>query len=572
MNPLLFAQRYFGEYKTRGDELIPKLCPFCHGGDNNRDTDTFALNVSNLTYNCKRGNCNVSGTFNQLCEQFGETTKTHEIRTPKQKTYMLPKTQTTQPGNKAEQYLKKRGFSKETWVRRKVSESGGNIVFLYYENGQVVLMKFREPKDHTGEGKKAWREPGGKSVFWGMDDCDPSKPLVIVEGEYDALALDEAGCTNVVSVPSGNKDLDCVENCWEWLQQFKRVIIWPDNDEPGQEMCRKLIKRLGEWRCWVVDSEFKDANDCLKNKGREVVRQSVITAREVPINGLIRLADVETFDYSQYERVPSSLKSINKVVGGYMLGLTSIWTGINSSGKSTFLGQELLTAIDNGYGVCAFSGELPAAIFRYWIDLQAAGPGNITAKHDAIKDKEVYHATPEATKKIREWYYNKFFLYDKFGGVTQDTLLEVFKYAAMRYNCKVFLVDNLMVMVNSGGDKEYYRKQEAFVEAIINFSHDYNVHTHLVAHPRKTDGRVKKVDVMGAGAVTNRPDNVFSVHRNSKEEIKKEGCDSFIDVFKNRIDGQQGDEVAAMFCDKTKRFYQASSLIGRNFEYGWQKN
>jgi len=83
-------------------------------------------------------------------------------------------------------------------------------------------MKFRQPEKYTGNGQKAWREKGGKAVFWGMDECDPKKPLIICEGEFDALALDEAGLENVVSVPSGAEDLTCIASCWDWCNGLSR--------------------------------------------------------------------------------------------------------------------------------------------------------------------------------------------------------------------------------------------------------------------------------------------------------------------------------------------------------------
>ena len=570
-----FADKHLKEYQVKGEEIVPVYCPYCHGGKYGKDKYTFALNEDNGTYNCKRGSCAVAGTFNQLLKDFGEKSADFEIRKPRQKSYQKPTTQTKPASSKVEQYMAKRMISKSTWEARGILESEGNIAFPYYENGEVVLMKFRKPQKHDGKGPKAWREPGGKSVFWGMDDCTPEKPLVIVEGEFDALALNEAGVTNVVSVPSGAEDLDCIDNCWDWLDQFKQIHIWPDNDEPGQAMMRKMVSRLGAWRCYVIESDYKDANECLFYEGAEGVKKACRNAREVPISGLIRLAEVESFDYSQVERVPSSIDAVNEIVGGYMAGMVTIWTGKNSSGKSTFLGQEMLNAIDNNYRVCAYSGELPAPIFRYWIDLQAAGPVAIEAKYDSLKNKEIFKPDPTAIEVIRSWYYDAFFLYDRLGAADEDSLLEVFEYAAKRYDCRVFLVDNLTSMVTSATESNYYRKQSQFVEKIVDFAKLYNAHVHIVAHPRKTEGRLGKNDVMGSGDITNLVDNVISIHRlndDEKNEMKAEKgvkCENFADIFKNRMDGEQEKTVALDFCHKTKRFWQLNNHLGRDFVFGW---
>ncbi len=572
MKPIDLARRHFGEFKEKGDELVPVYCPFCEGGSSH-DKYTFALNAETGTYNCKRGSCNVAGSFRQLQQHFGHEVRqdNFEVMAPQKKKYIPPKSKTQTPGQKVEEYFKLRGISKPTWEAWGVSEHEGNICFPYYENGKLVLLKFRKPEKYTGKGQKAWREEGGKAVFWGMDKCNPRMPLIITEGEFDALAISEAGLPNVVSVPSGAEDLSCVDNCWEWLQQFKRIVVWPDNDEPGQEMCRKLIHKVGAWRCYVVKSAHKDANEALHKEGPEAVLIAVEQAKEVPIAGLIRLADVRAFDYDSVVRVPSSVRAINQLVGGYMGGLLSVWTGENSSGKSTFIGQELLESVDSGHAVCAYSGELPAPVFRYWIDLQAAGPHNLATKNDPFREEKVCYPQPEAVKKIRQWYMDMFFLYDSYGSVTDDTLLKVLEYAAMRYDCKVFLIDNLMATAIESQEKDFYRKQADFVKQVKEFAVKFEVHVHLIAHPRKTQGRLTKMDVAGAAEITNWADNVFGVHRVREGDENYGEFDAIVDVFKNRFSGKQDEDIGLVFEPDSKRFYQPSQTERRAYRYGWQK-
>lgn len=554
MEPRDLAQRHFREFKTHGNELIPTYCPFCGGGQKG-DKHTFALNAESGTYNCKRGSCGVSGSFRQLCEHFGEQIKpNYEYRPRPEVKYVPPATRPQPPANKVEAYLQRRGFSKATWERRGVAEHEGSIAMPYHENGQLVMMKFRPAhKPKQGE-KKGWREKGGKPVFWGMDACTVDKPLVICEGEMDALALDECGIPNVVSVPNGAEDLTCVDLCWEWLDKFSKVIIWTDNDEPGIKLQRNLITRLGAWRCYVVVDKRKDANETLLLDGKDAIRHAIRHSVEVPIDGLIRLADVEPFDYSKATRIRSGIAKLDKTIGGWMTSEVSVWTGINSSGKTTLLNQLLIEAVNQQYAVGIYSGEIPAGVLRYWMDLQAAGT-HIEKRHDQIRDQKVPYPTPQATKKIREWYRNKVFLYDSFGVASEDKLIEVFTYAARRYGCKMFLIDNLMAMIFGGTERDFYLKQGEFVRKIKAFAKQQDVHIHLVAHPRKVTGRLTKMDVAGSGNITNWADNVFSVHRCTPEEKAETGSDALLDVFKNRFMGQQDTTIRLRFSEDNKRFY-----------------
>lgn len=581
MRPLELAAAHFGPTIIRGDEIKPVLCPFCNGGDRH-DKYTFAMNLKTGAYNCMRGSCGVQGSFRELCDHFGEpyepteeARRQYELRRPPAQVYRKPQTKLADPAEKVRAYLATRGISAATMQKRGVRESEGNIVFPYTENGELVLLKFRPARAVAKGERKMWREEGGKAVFWGMDACKPTLPLVVVEGEIDALTLEECGIPNVVSVPSGAEDLTCVDNCWEWLQGFRKVIIWPDNDKPGLEMCRKLIQRLGAWRCSVVSAEPKDANDLLIKSGKKAVVDAFMAAAEVPISGLVRLADVKAFDHESVVRVRSSIPAINAVVGGYMAGQVSIWTGSSGSGKSTFLGQELLAAVNQGHRVCAYSGELPAAVFRYWIDLQAAGRGFLESREDEVRkvagnqDYVVYYPRPDVLPRIHDWYRNLFFLHDALGATTEETLLEVFTYAAMRYGCRVFLVDNLMTTTFAGSERDFYRKQSDFVGKMVEFAHKHECHVHVVAHPRKVEGKLSRLDVSGSGDITNRADNVFSLYRQPTSEQKPGDPAAQLLVLKNRFSGRQDAVVRLDFLADCRRFYMHGK--GDGWTPGWRR-
>lgn len=570
MNPLDLAKKYLYPYRIKGSEISPELCPYCNGGQHG-DKYTFSMHIENGAYNCKRGKCAVTGSFNELLRYFGEQTKNYEIRQPQPSKFVAPKVTVTGLSEKSANYLESRGISKATWELLRVKESNGNLVFPYYENGKLVLVKYRKPEKYTGEGRKAWREKGGKAVFWGMDLVEGNENLLITEGEYDTAALYEAGVRNVVSVPSGAEDLTCVENCWEWLEKFKNICIWPDNDGPGQEMARKLIAKLGVYRCYVVQSDYKDANEALYKAGKEKVKELVRTAREVPIAGLIRLSEVEAYDVNKVTRVKSTINPINKATGGYLMGQLSIWTGDSGSGKSTYLGQELIESVEQGYRVCAYSGELPAALFRYWVDMQCAGPRYLYGEFDSYRQQDVKRVNPECVELIRQWYAPNFFLYDVSDEADENNLLEVFQHAARRYDCKVFLVDNLMMMVFSNSDSDFYRKQSTFTKKLKAFAKQHDCHVHLVAHPRKAQGRVTKQDVQGSKDITNIADNVFGVYRVRPEEREKEDCDTYIDIFKSRFSGRQDFTVPVMFCQDSKRFYARAEIPTLYRQYGWEK-
>ena len=86
--------------------------------------------------------------------------------------------------------------------------------------------------------------------------------IIIVEGEFDKLAFEEAGYTNVVSVqmarqegergdvpnPEDDKKYEYLWNCRAQLDTVKRFIIATDSDRPGKR-----------WRRSSPDDSVKNA-------------------------------------------------------------------------------------------------------------------------------------------------------------------------------------------------------------------------------------------------------------------------------------------------------------------------
>ena len=139
--------------------------------------------------------------------------------------------------------------------------------------------------------------------------------------------------------------------------------------------------------------------------------------------------------------------------------------------------------------------------------------------------------------------------------------------AARRYDCKVFLIDNLMTTAFGGSERDFYRKQSEFVGKMIDFAHEHEVHVHIVAHPRKTEGKLSRLDVSGSADITNRADNVFSIWRPSLEEREPDDADCTVTILKNRFSGRQDEAVRLKFEPDSRRFCMKTETT--RWQYGW---
>lgn len=578
-----FARQFLGEFRQKGPEIVPKLCPICHGGDKG-DQYTFALNAANHTYNCKRGSCQAKGHFSELCKTFGvEMDRDRGVYTPPvRRSYRKPQVVQAPITDPVAEYLKARGITPETARDFGVCADGkGNIMFPYYrsksdaEKKDATFVKYREPRRINKGERKMWREKDTEPILYGMHLCDPSnRTLYLFEGEFDCMCGYQAVKGNCVSVPSGCEDFTWLETCREWLAPFKTIVIMGDNDDPGRKMLRELSNKL---ECDVMRPDFsrylgcKDANEIMIRHGIEKLLTAMLDVSRVEVKGLLNLSEIEYIDPTQMPKSLSGVKALDKATGGMMEGDLSVWTGERGSGKSTLLTQILLEGVEQGFNVCAYSGELPATLFKYWVNLQAAGSSYVKKAVDSSTGRETSRVDPIIYGKIQDWLNGRFWLYDN-NIVEQDeseSIISLFTLAYKRYNCKVFLVDNLMTVSSSRMERDYYQAQADFAIRLRKLASNLGVHIHLVVHPRKTPAKDKGVDncddVGGSGMITNIACNVFSLRRNSDDLREKLGCDSVLRILKNRSYGA-GGQIRLNFIPTARRFVE---LDGFETVYSW---
>lgn len=580
MNEFDFARAFLIDFKVKGDEIIPRYCPICKGGPH-KDKDTFALNYKLHVYKCQRGSCGEQGHFSQLCKRFSvEADQAGEYSVPvAARRYKRPEVRPGPPTDAVTSYIRLRGITDETAAAFGVGSHEGNIMFPYYrvaeeaEAGTPVFVKYRAPRKLGPGERKMWREADTEPILFGMQLCTANDPtLYIFEGEFDCMCGYQATGKNCVSVPSGCEDFTWVDTCYEWLKRFEEIAVFADNDAPGKKMLAELSKKL-DFR--LLRPEFslygscKDANEIMVRMGPASLRTVMETMRPVEVQGLLNLADVESLDVAQLPHVQTGIAALDKATGGMYYGDLSVWTGKRGEGKSTLLSQILLDSIEQGVNVCAYSGEMPANRLKYIINLQAAGSQFVKTRLDDKTGREISYIDKAERRKIESWYSGKFWLYDNH--VVQqadetDTIMRIFELAYRRYDCRVFLVDNLMTVNSTSKERDALQIQADFTVRLRRLAERLGVHIHLVAHPRKTDGEIKDSDaVSGLSAITNIASNVFSVHRCTEKEKAEKSCGALLSCLKNRMYGELG-QIRMNYDPRCRRFAEVGST---DLMYSW---
>jgi twinkle protein len=279
--------------------------------------------------------------------------------------------------------------------------------------------------------------------------------------------------------------------------------------------------------------------------------------KPTPVKGVLNLAEVQYIDPATLPRILTKIPDLDTCIGGLGEGSVTVFTGKRGEGKSTLNGQLMLNAIEQGYKVCAYSGELSASKFKEWILLQATEAKYVDTKIDERTGKVYPMVSSEIQKRINEYIDGKFWLYDNTQidtAKTQESIIAVFTNCARQFGCKLFVVDNLMVALNAPDQEN--QAQAKFAAELKNFAVKYKVAVILVAHPRKTKAgeQLTNDDVSGSSAITNLADNVIAVEKPN------------LNVTKNRDFGEL-TYIECAYSPINRRIFQVNT--GDTFRYSW---
>lgn len=500
--------------------------------------------------------CNLVQAINEAADFLGvKVDQTFRER----KTFVKPSRPESvkSPAGKVMTWLTQtRKLSPEAIKAYRVAAMGDYVIFPHLRDGELCNFKRR----HV-ENKKDMRvEAGCEQMLFGWQAIDENaREVVICEGELDALALYDYGYP-ALSVFSGAKNMAWVDNEYNHLERFSTIYVCFDNDETGVEGRNKLVERLGIERCKVVVLPEKDANECLIlgrtkpeiDKAFSEARTQDPTELKSPIDfrsGVLHrffpVGDRDLGTKLPWEKTHNIIRLRPSEL--------SIWTGINGHGKSILLSHVMLDSMKHGERVCVASFELKGDLMLYRKLRQLLGGKS---------------STPGEINRSIDWLHERLWVFDYLGTARGDRVLEVFSYARKRYGINHFVIDSLLKI---GIAEDDYTGQKNFVERLCDFKNQHDCHVALVAHSRKGEGENRapgKMDVRGAGAITDLADSCFSVWRNKlKEEGKESECefDAVLRCDKQR-NGEWEGSVGLYFDKDSNQYLERSDECARRFD------
>jgi twinkle protein len=538
-------------------------CPECSHTRRNKADPCLSVTIDDegVTWLCHH--CSWSGGVKERDEGRPHYRRDHRA---------APVKPTRKPGEitpEALAWLADRGISEAAARRNGVGVArtylpgvGGEVdclAFPYLRNGEVVNIKFRALAS-----KNFAQVKGAEKIFFGLDDIAGSSVGIIVEGELDKLALDEAGLTNILSVPDGappavkagspsadDRKFEYLGNCAEQLSQLQKIILAVDADEPGRALEEELARRLGKEQCFRVhwptsgDAPCKDANDVLRLHGPEVLREGIALAEPFPIAGLHKFNDylAEVIDLYRHGRSRGHSTGWAPVDDLMRIrpGELTVVTGVPNSGKSEFVDAlmvNLAVSYDWRFAVCSFENppaEHAAKLLEKYLGLPFFdGPSSRMSEADLVQ--------------AMEWVSDHFLLIRADDEApTIDWVLDKAKAAVLRHGIRGLTLDPYNELAHQ---RPANQTETEYVSLILGkmkrFLAAHGVHGWLVAHPQKmqrdSSGKIPVptlYDISGSANFGNKCDVGVVIHRDPNNDPTR------TDVFVRKVRFKQTGRIGA---------------------------
>ena len=391
------------------------------------------------------------------------------------------------------------------------------VAFPYRRGGDAYAWKFRTPS------KRFWSSKGVTRGLWNEDELRGADhlPVVVTEGEMDALSCIQAGYHRTVSVPDGwgeDKAEDAaLVAAADLLRQSPHVIVAGDADAAGAGLPRYVANLLAghDVRHATWPDGCKDANDVLVRHGEGALAACLANARRIdPPGGLITgFSDLPPLPQRRILRIGQ--RPFDWAVA-LELGALSVWTGTPGSGKTTFLvwtAEQITAGEDVRAGLILFETHPHAirdqlCLIRTGLafgDLDADWQAKVAADLDR-RFRLVHHQPDGDVAQTIGW------------------LEAMVRTLAVRDGCRLIVID-------PWNELEHLPQPGETMTAYINWAtktlrqwaERLGVHIALVAHPRKmpTDGAPRAptgYDIADSAAFANKPSLGVTVHQRQRED------------------------------------------------------
>lgn len=407
------------------------------------------------------------------------------------------------------------------------------------DKGNIVAQKLRL------KGKKFTVIGNGKDMplygqhVWGSG----GKSVVITEGEIDALSVSQAFNNRwpVVSLPNGAQSaVKAVQNAYEWLSSFEKIVLCFDNDEPGKEATEAVAAILPAGKAYVMRLPRKDANEVLLHDGESALTQSFWNAQAWRPDGIVSVGDLReaVLNPPIVASIPYPWSGFNEKLVGLRRGELVTFTAGSGIGKSTAV-REILHHLVMKHDQCVggmFLEESNSRTMEHLVSIELSK--NIVLDRDSVTRDDIAAAFDRIAGK-------RLYLWDHFGSNHIDAVTTKIRYMARALGVEWVVLDHLSILVSGIDTGDERRTIDVAMTTLRTLTQELGIGMLLVSHLRRPEGNrghedgaeVSMGQLRGSHAIAQLSDAVVGFQKDPDDPLGN----SIIPVcLKNRFAGSKG--------------------------------
>lgn len=440
-----------------------------------------------------------------------------------------------------------------------IQHDGEKIVFNYRNStGDVVAQKCR-----TADKAKLWWTGNSNTVAgFGAHLANPKKheAIAICEGEFDAPSIFHATNGRVVgvSVPSGAQSAaNFVKKYLDFFNQFKVVYVATDMDEAGKAAATALVPLFEAGQVRRIIFSRKDANEELEELGSQALKDAVNGAKEIRPDGIRSASHYTGVALQAPDRnvVPCAFQYWNDKTQGFWDNQLILLIAGSGIGKTTFARSLAIGDMERGIKVGWIGLEETAeeAIYRF-VGMCAGVQLHARRNYHGLSDDQLERMS-DADKFVTQG--GRLELFDHFGSLDEDTILNRMSYMVRSLGCKHIYLDHLTIV--GSGLAQDTRHLDALVTKIRSFIAATKCTVFAISHLNRgssqhknmEDGSIPELhDVRGSHSLVQLADTIWALSRKRGTNTTHSFC------LKNRMLGRQGYAGSFEFNEGTQQLRQ----------------
>jgi len=413
-----------------------------------------------------------------------------------------------------------------------------------------------------------------KNLLYNYEKIEDSEDVIICFDVIDYLTLKSKGFDNVCA--KSTKGNGFVANYYDQLKKHKTITLVFGNSVSSSTF-QDIVKRIGiETVKYNRLAEYKTVNHAIV--AGENAEDIVKNAKFVGIKSIKKLEDI-TFENAKQRQMRFGSRSgamvgIDWLLDGVRTSTLTTIVGRDNEGKTSFVQQVMLNLLEQKVPIFLYDGESNEATLKRKLYRKLIGNDEKALETKKINIRPIKYPKKTVEEAIQKWHENRLII--KTNGNNQN-IFEDMKIAYRRYGTKVYVIDNLMSLLETDAANKYV-DQSNIVEKLKQFAKALRVHIILIVHPHKMEENklISKLNISGTKEISDKSDNIISIMRWFDKYERFDNLDldervtTIAEVLKNREFGEYG-KFYFMFNKNTEKFDELRGNEILTNEYSWKE-